>query len=73
MCEVNAELRTLASVRDQAEKIRLVMEREELRSSADKALIKRIPRLCSKCPGRVFMRAGKDKVKHCKICEPGFF
>ena len=45
---VNAELRSLACVRDHAEQIRLVMEKEELRSVADKNRMKRKPRLCSK-------------------------
>ena len=70
---VNAELRNLACVRNHAEKIRLVLEREELRSTVDKTLMQKKSRLCSRCPGRVFLRSGIDKNSHCKICEPNFF
>ena len=42
---VKAELRSLACVRNKAEKMRLVLERTELRSAADKSLIQPTPRL----------------------------
>ena len=58
---VNAELRSLSSVRSHSERIRLVLEKEELRSSMDKNLIKRKARLCSNCTEKiVFLRAGSD-------------
>ena len=66
---VNAELKALAGVRNQAEKIRLVLEREELRSTAPKELIKPVARICKYCSRRTFLRAGIDKQKHCPSCE----
>eukprot|EP00112_Aurelia_sp_Birch-Aquarium-sp1_P023111 Seg6757.3 transcript_id=Seg6757.3/GoldUCD/mRNA.D3Y31 product="hypothetical protein" protein_id=Seg6757.3/GoldUCD/D3Y31 len=49
---VNQELRQLACVRDQGEKIRLVLERQELRSSVNKLLMKGTARLCGKCKSK---------------------
>ena len=71
---VKAELRSLASVRDHGDRMRLVMEKEELRSYVDKSIAAPIPKMCQNCrPDRVFLRAGNDKNKHCKICEPQYF
>ena len=68
---VKAELRSLCSVRSHKERIRLAMEREELRSSFNKDIVQPKPRKCQKC--KKFLRAGTDKQKHCVICEPAFF
>ena len=46
---VKAELRSLACVRNHAERIRLVLEREELRSMGDKNVLKAKPWLCERC------------------------
>ena len=70
---VNAVLRSMACVRNHAEKIRLVLEKEELRSAVDKSLLKQKARMCFVCPGRVFLRAGIDGQKHCPNCEPYLF
>eukprot|EP00112_Aurelia_sp_Birch-Aquarium-sp1_P014119 Seg3023.1 transcript_id=Seg3023.1/GoldUCD/mRNA.D3Y31 product="hypothetical protein" protein_id=Seg3023.1/GoldUCD/D3Y31 len=69
---VNQELRQLACVRDQAEKIRLVLERQELRSSVNKLLMKGTARLCGKCKSkgeRHFVRTGIDGKRHCPVCQ----
>ena len=47
---INAALRFVACVRNHAERIRLVVEREELRSYMNKNLVKPASRLCNKCP-----------------------
>ena len=73
---VNAELRSLVCVTDHAERLRLVMEREELRASADKTMLKSKSRLCETCKQdnlRTFLRRAKDKQCHCPKCEPNFF
>ena len=44
---INAELRSLACVRNHAERLRLILEKEELRSTMNKSLIKPKPRLCT--------------------------
>ena len=69
---INAELRSLACVRYHAERIRLVVEREELRSDMNKDLLKPKARMCSVCP-RVFIRLGDDGKRHCQFCETVFF
>ena len=46
---VNAELRSLACMKDQPERLRLVMEREELRSVANKTYLIPQIRLCKIC------------------------
>ena len=59
---IKAEHRSLSSVRDQGERIRLAIEREELRSASDKKLIMPKVWLCQKCrPERIFLGSGKDK------------
>ena len=73
---VNAELRSLACVRNHAEKIRLVIEREELRAFTNKDIMKSKARLCGKCKdneARVFLRSGRDGIRHCSVCEPEHF
>ena len=65
---VNAELRSLVYVTDHAERLLLVMEREELRAGADKTMLKSKSRLCETCKQdnlRTFLRRAKD--------EPNFF
>ena len=69
---INAELRSLACVRNHAEQIRLVVEREELRSYMNKDLLKPKARMCGVCP-RVFLRLGDDGKRHCQFCEAQFF
>ena len=44
---VNAELHALACVCNHADRIRLVLEREELRSHMNKDLLKPVSRICS--------------------------
>ena len=69
---VNQELRQLACVRDQSEKIRLVLERQELRSSVSKLLLKVDIRICQRCKlngNRRFLRKGRDNEKHCPACS----
>lgn len=46
---VNMELRQLVCLRNPAEKMQLLMKRQELRSQAPKNLLKKVPRLCVKC------------------------
>ena len=46
---VNQELRQLACVRDQAERLMLVLGRQELRATVDKSLLKGVARLCVNC------------------------
>ena len=73
---VKAELRTLACVRNKADKLRKVLERDEIRSVANKDMMKPIPRLCQVCKSngnRSFLRSGKDSLRHCPSCEPSFF
>ena len=73
---VNMEVRQLVSVKDKSQQIRLVFERQELRSLADKSMLTRQSRLCPSmhsCKKRSFLKTGKDKKKHCPICEPNFF
>ena len=43
---INAELRSLSCVRSHSERIRLVLEKEELRATMDKSQITPKPRLC---------------------------
>ena len=69
---INAALRSVACVRNHAERIRLVVEREELRSYMNKNLVKPASRLCNKCP-RTFLRAAKDGNRHCPSCEKQHF
>ena len=70
---VNAELRSLACVRNHAEKLKLVLQREELRSCMNKSLMKPVPRLCSVCP-RTFLRSAPvDGSRHCPKCESDLF
>ena len=74
---VKAELRSLACVRNHAERLRLVIERDEIRSSGDidKSILIPKARLCSVCKGigqRSFLRIGNDCSRHCPICEPSF-
>ena len=74
---VNAELRSLACVRNHAERIRLVIEKEELRLISDKNVLKVKPRLCEICyeneRTHIFLRSGRDGKRHCRVCEPNFF
>ena len=73
---VNMEVRQLVSVKDKSQQIRLVFERQELRSLADKKMLKRESRLFPSMHNskkRSFLKTGKDKKKHCPICEPNFF
>ena len=73
---VNAELRSLACVRNHAEKIRLVIEREELCDFTNKDIMKSKARLCGKCKENeacVFLRSGRDGIRHCHVCEPEHF
>ena len=65
---INAELRSLATVRNHSERLRLAMQREE-RSFADHTLTDPKERLCQKCKETVprvrsFLRAGKDKKRN---------
>ena len=46
---VNMELRQLIAVRNPAEKMQLLLKRQELRSKASKNLIRREPRMCKDC------------------------
>ena len=74
--EVNAELRPLASVRNHTEKIRLVIEREELRAFTNKDIMKSKARLGGKCKDNeacVFLRSGRDGIRHCPVYEPEHF
>ena len=74
---VNAELRSLACVRNHAERIQLVIEKEELTSIGDKNILKAKPRLCEICKEnerpRIFLRSGRDGKRHFRVCEPNFF
>ena len=65
---INAEVRPLANMRNASDKIRLVLEREELRSMMDKKLLLPENRICSLCKEgsvRSFLRAGIDGKRHC--------
>ena len=58
---INAEIRPLANVKNASDRIRLVLEREELRSMMDKKLLLPENRICSLCKeGSIssFLRAG---------------
>ena len=57
---VNAELRPLACMRNHAERLHMVLEREELRSVVNKKLLRSNVRICDNCKCRVFLRAGND-------------
>ena len=46
---VNQDLRHVASVRDDSLKLRLLLERHELRGKADRSLLQTQARLCQKC------------------------
>ena len=46
---INAELRSLSCVRSHSERIRLVLEKEELHATMDKSLINPKPRFCINC------------------------
>ena len=75
---INAELRSLASMRNHADRLHLVLEREELRSYMNKGLLKPKTRLCINCSNdneskRVFLRSGSDDKRHCPCCEVDFF
>ena len=74
---VNRQLRVLACMREPSEKLRLVMEREELRSFADKRVMTKPVRLCQVCldngNGRQFLRCTKDGSRKCKKCDPASF
>ena len=72
---VNAALRMTACVRNHAERIKLVLEREEMRALTDKSIVTPVSRLCKSghCPPRTFLRAGSDGMPHCKLCERSFF
>ena len=70
---MNAELRPLANVRNASERIRLLLEREELRSSMDKNLIRPEGRMCLKCKEsnqRTSLRAAFDGNRYCPKCQP---
>ena len=75
---VNAELRSLASMRNHADRLHLILEREELRSYMNKGLLKPKTRLCINCSNdneskRVFLRSGSDGKRHCPCSEVAFF
>ena len=73
---VNQELRALAGVRSHPEKIRLVLERQELRTQMDKSMIQAKSRLCIICKEKGlkhFLKCGKDGQKHCVVCQPAMF
>ena len=74
---VNAELRSLASVRNHSEKLQLVLQREELRSSMNKSLIKCEARICTKCSQedgrRHFLRCAKNGKRCCPFCDSDNF
>ena len=74
---INAELRSLSSVRSHSEKLKLVLEKEELRSFMNKSLIKGKARLCHHACNenaiRTFLRCVKDGTCCCRICEPEKF
>ena len=73
---VNAELRSLACVRNHAKKIRLVIEREEICTFNNKDIMKSKARLCGKCKdneAHVFLRSGRDGIRHYPVCEPEHF
>ena len=63
---INAELRPMACMRSHSERICLVLEKEELRSSVYKAMIQPKPRLCANC-------TVLEKKKHCTLCEHQYF
>ena len=69
---INAALRSVACVRNHAEQIRLVVEREEIRSYVNKSLMKPVSRLCTKCP-RTFLRPGNDGNIDCPSCDTEYF
>ena len=69
---INAELHSLACVRNHAERIRLVIEREELCSNMNKGLLQSKAWMCGICP-RKFLRLGNDGKQHCQSCETQFF
>ena len=67
---INAEIRPLANVRNASERIRLVLEREELRSMIDKTLLIPENRICKTCKEidiRTFLRAGADGIRHSSL------
>ena len=69
---VNQELKQLACVRDQSEKIRLVLERQEQRANTSKTLLKGTARLCQVCKSKGekhFLRKGNDGERHCPVCK----
>ena len=73
---VNQQLRVLACMREPSERLRLVLEREELRGFAHKNIIAKPARLCRSCStpnARHFVRSTRDGTKHCRNCEPSFF
>ena len=69
---INAERRSLSSVRIHSEKLKLVLEKEELRSM-NKSLIKGKARLyhhaCNENGIRTFLRCVKDGTRYCPLCE----
>ena len=63
---INAALRSVACVRNHAERICLVVEHEEIRSYVNLSLMKPVSRLCTKCPC-TFLRPGNDGNRHCPL------
>ena len=64
---INQELRQLCCVRNNAQKLKLLLRRQELRGRADRSLLVPVRRLCQRClVGGVstFLRQGK-----CNICD----
>ena len=73
---VNQQLRVLACMREPSQRLRLVLEREELRGFADKRMMAKPARLCRSCSTphtRYFVRSTRDGTKHCPNCESSFF
>ena len=73
---INAELRSLASVRSRSKKLELVLEKEELRSFTDKSLVQAKSRLCKMCNEKgtkTFLRCSKDGIRCCPTCQKDRF
>ena len=67
---INNQLRQYQSVRDEGEKLRLVIKNEELLSTADRSLADVKPRLkCDSC--KVYLRKGSCPQCHKRLNNPG--
>ena len=71
---VNQELRQLYGVRDPCQKLKLVLQRQELWTKADRKLLDAKIRRCPHCQGQgglsFFYKKGLDKCLRCGTPKP---